>query len=101
MRIQPLISLITLVVCVQLFLSPIAVLAQSSPSDDDAEIKRRKELAAALEAEAKARKAAADATSAELGLIKSNTTVEGTFVENNIAASKALGCGKRHKTADR
>ncbi|MBX3298679.1 MAG: hypothetical protein KF736_04355 [Acidobacteria bacterium] len=92
MRIQPLISLITLVVCVQLFLSPIAVLAQSSPSDDDAEIKRRKELAAALEAEAKARKAAADATSAELGLIKSNTTVEGTFVENNIAASKALGC---------
>ncbi len=92
MRIKPLISLIKLVVCVQLFLSPIAVLAQSSPSDDDAEIKRRKELAAALEAEAKARKAAADATSAELGLIKSNTTVEGTFVENNIAASKALGC---------
>lgn len=92
MRIRPIISLITLVVCVQIFLSPIAALAQSSPSDDDAEIKRRKELAAALEAEAKARKAAADATSTELGLIKSNTTVDGAFVENNIAASKALGC---------
>lgn len=96
------------VIIVQLFLGPAAAMAQIVPVNisEESEKKRRLDEAAIAKAEAEARKAQADADKVEsdiakqnletrktqLELIKSTTTVEGSLVENNIAASKAIGC---------
>lgn len=96
-----LIRLYTLVFVIQLIVTPASVFAQSTDP-----IQTRKDEAAALKAEAEARKAVADAAKAEadaakqqldnrktqLDLARSTTTIEGNLVENNIAASKAIGC---------
>lgn len=101
---------------VQLILGPVAATAQIVPINisEESEKKRRLDEAALAKAEAEARKAQADADKVEsdiakqnletrktqLELIKSTTTVEGNLVENNIAASKAIGCAAEEIALD-
>lgn len=97
-----------LIVLFQLIIAPIALLAQSTPvnSTEATDNKRQLDEAAILKAQGEARKAQADADQAEanaaktnldnrkalLEMAKSTSSVEGNLVENNIAASKAIGC---------
>lgn len=101
-------QLFVVILLIQLILTPVIVLGQDERGDptDAAEKKRRLDQAAILKAESEARKAKADADKVEsdiakqnlemrktqLDLLKSTSTVEGNLVENNIAASKAIGC---------
>ncbi len=90
----------------QITLMPIAVLAQQSETNQSEILKERRSLAETQTAEANARKAEADAAmvrsdiakqdietrKAQIDALKGTSTIEGSLVENNIAASKALGC---------
>ena len=98
-------SVLTALLLFQFCFAPLSGLAQNETSDSEA-LKNRKLRAETEAAEAAARKAEADAAKvrsdiakqdietrkAQLEALRSTTTTEGSLVENNIAASKALGC---------
>ncbi|HKX83147.1 MAG TPA: hypothetical protein VJL58_02915, partial [Pyrinomonadaceae bacterium] len=99
------IEALTIVIALQLIITPCKLLAQSETSDIDA-LNNRRLRAEVEQAEAAARKAEADAAKlrsdiakqdietrrAQIEALKTTSTVEGALVENSIAASKALGC---------
>lgn len=87
--------IIAFLVIFQMIGFPLAAAAQQT----DAEITTMKSLADLKKAQADADKAKADASKQEienfktqLEMAKSSTSTQGTLIENNIAASKAVGC---------